>query len=492
MRRVVWGFIVASGLVLGPANPVWAHAPSPSPPSTSESAAAGTAVCKITDPKVTEVSGIVATATGFAVINDSNPTQSREKIFMLDSACKVTAAIGYPTPARDPEDIAQGKDGTLWSADIGDNAPVSGGSGNRRTSIALWSLAPGAQEPVIHRLVYPDGQARDAEALLLAGNGTPVIVTKDPVGEVYVPDGPLQTNNTQGVKLKKVGVFTPAKTGTANPLSFLGEGLITGGAVSPDGTKAVVRTMSDAYEFDVAGGDVAKALTSGKPRITPLANEPQGEGISFTADGKSYLTCSDQSGASAITRYAPTSAPLSKSTAGANVASPQAKEKSFMKSLTLQDITYFVAGIGILGLILVVAGVLGIRKSRTKRRAAGPGSAVYGSGSGRQPLDNPDRSDAGDEPVGNVYGSGRPPTGPPPGAGQGAVPPRSGGRAQSPRSGGRGRAQTPPADGGTVYGGAGGGYDQQPPPGRQGYDPDRRRDSPGRGSYQADPHGRRR
>src|SRR5947209_15393177 len=113
MRRVVWAFIGMSSLVVGLASPVSAHAPTPSAEPASGSATAGTTVCKITDTRVTEVSGIVATADGFAVINDSNLTQSREKIFMLDSACKVTAAVGYPTSARDPEDIAQGKDGTL-------------------------------------------------------------------------------------------------------------------------------------------------------------------------------------------------------------------------------------------------------------------------------------------------------------------------------------------------------------------------------------------
>jgi len=286
MRR--WSTVVGAAVCL-----IWALTPSayagptPTPAAadnTSPVAGSGSPICKITDSRMTEASGIVATANGFLVINDSNINQSREKIFTLDKNCKVVNQVGYPRPALDPEDLAQAKDGTIWVADIGDNSPASGGDGQRRSTIALWTLAPGSKTPVIHRLAYPDGTARDAETLLLSPNGTPVIVTKEPSGEVYVPSGPLQADNKEGVKLKRVGSFTPEKTGTPNHLLFIGSALITGGAVSPDGSKAVIRTMSDAYEFDVSNGDVIGALKK-TPRITPMPNEDQGYAIAYTTDG---------------------------------------------------------------------------------------------------------------------------------------------------------------------------------------------------------------
>jgi WD40-like Beta Propeller Repeat len=374
MRR--WSTVVGAAVCL-----IWAlttsayAAPTPTPAAadnTSPVAGSGTPICKITDSRVTEASGIVATADGFIVINDSNPNQSHEKIFTLDKNCKVVNQVGYPRPALDPEDLAQAKDGTIWVADIGDNSPASGGDGQRRSTIALWTLAPGSKTPVIHRLAYPDGTARDAETLLLSPNGTPVIVTKEPSGEVYVPSAPLQADNKEGVKLKRVGTFTPEKTGTPNHLLFIGSALITGGTVSPDGTKAVIRTMSDAYEFDVSNGDVAAAVTSGKYRITPLPNEPQGEGIAYTPDGKSFVTCSDQAGPSELLRYTPAKANGAKNAAGAQVPAGQADTRSFFSKLTLQDITYIVAGVGVLGLILVVGGILGIRSSRKRRRNLPP------------------------------------------------------------------------------------------------------------------------
>jgi hypothetical protein len=454
MRRILGVFIVVAGLGFGSAMPAMAYAPTPSAPGSppgSPVAGAGQPVCRITDSRVTEVSGIVATNTGYVVINDSNVDRSRVKIFTLDAACKVTGVVSYPTIARDPEDVAVARDGTIWVADIGDNTSLTGGSGERRSTIALWSLAPGAREPVIHRLTYPDGNPRDAEAILLNGDGTPVIVTKQPGGEVYVPDGPLVPRTTEGVKLRSVGKFAATKTGTPNPLSFIGEATVTGGAVSLDGAKALVRTLSDAYEFDVADGDVAKAITSGKFRITPLPNEPQGEAISFTADGRSYVTVSDVAGPASILRYAPGNLNLARASAGPGTPASQDDEPSFFSRLSLQDITYIVAGVGVIGLLLVAVGIVGIRRSRAQRRATGAAGTVRASASvggsastGRaQDDDDLDRTDRG--------------------AGRGRARPegRTGGLANQRRSDGMASGvasvdrRRPDEPTGTVYGGNG-------------------------------------
>ncbi|MFB9447866.1 hypothetical protein [Dactylosporangium vinaceum] len=261
-------------------------------------------VCRITDPAVTEASGLaVLPGGGYLVENDSNPEPRKTRLFYLGPDCRVTRSIGYPTTARDPEDLAVDGKGTVWIADIGDNSPLTGGSGKRRDTIALWTLAPGAKSLKIHRLRYPDGVPRDAEALLIDGAGRPVIVTKDPSGEVFRLDTPLPTDNAEGAALSAVGKFEATHSGTSNPFGFLGAAFVTGAAVAPDGTRAVVRTYADAYEFDVRDGDVAKAITTGTPRVTPLPDEPQGEAIAYTPDGTAFLTVSDQPGPATILRY---------------------------------------------------------------------------------------------------------------------------------------------------------------------------------------------
>ncbi|MEV0560180.1 hypothetical protein [Dactylosporangium sp. NPDC050588] len=416
-----------------------AAAPSPSA-TTGQSpvAGAGQTVCTPDSSKINEISGLVATATGYYAINDSAPAGGKARIFTLDASCKVVGTpVNYDPVARDPEDLAIDKNETLWIADIGDNTEASGGSAAPRPTVAVWTLAKGAKAPVINRLAYPDGKKRDAEALLLNGDGTPIIITKEPVGEIWVPEGPLQPNTTKGVKLKQVGTFAPQETKTPNPLSFLGYKAITGAASAPDGTRVVIRTYSDAYEFDVKDGDVVKAITSGKPRITPLPNEARGEAITYSTDGKQYITASDVPAdvKAPILRYTPQNVTPGKG-GGAVLPTPKPDDRSFLENLTLQDITYMVAAVGILGLILVVAGIIGIRRSRAARRLAAATSGPI-RGSAPRPGDD-DAPPSDDNTTGTVYGAR-------PGA-----------------SAARGAA----APGGTVYGasGAAGGFSSDPGP----------------------------
>jgi hypothetical protein len=243
-------------------------------------------VCRVGDRRMTELSGLVATRSGYVAVNDGSDDPAARQIFYLDQKCQVTRTVGYPSRPRDTEDLGLAPDGTLWVADIGDNDAD-------RDTIGLWRLPPGAKKPQLLRLSYPDG-AHDAEALLITPAGTPIVVTKT-VAEagVYEPVGALRAGRTTA--LKRVGSVTLPITTTANPFSFAGRLVITGGAVSPDGRHAVLRTYADAFEFDVEGGDVVAAITKGDPRQIPLPNEPQGESVAYTPDGTAILTISEAS-----------------------------------------------------------------------------------------------------------------------------------------------------------------------------------------------------
>ncbi len=249
-----------------------------------QEAAASTA-CTVTDPRLIGLSGLAVTADGYVAISDSNIDKTKIRIFYLDAQCRYVRSIGYPTSAYDPEDLAVGRDGTLYVADIGDN-------GRTRRSIGIWRLPPGSTRPQLYRYTYPDG-AHDAEALLLAADDTPIVVTKDPlVANVYVPTGPADPSGTP-VALRKVGTFTPEVTGTPNGVGTVGDVLVTGGANSPDRSRVALRTYADAYEWAVPDGDVVKAITTGRPQRTPLPGEPQGESIAYSRDGTQIFTVSD-------------------------------------------------------------------------------------------------------------------------------------------------------------------------------------------------------
>ena len=267
-------------------GPVAAAPPSSNLPAaaTSSLAASPKTVCRVKDDRLTEISGLLTDKSGYVVVNDGADDPAGRKIFFLNAKCKVVRTVSYPSRPRDTEDLARGPDGTIWVGDIGDN-------GDSRETIGLWKLAPGARKPTLFRLAYPDGP-HDAEALLISGDGTPVVITKDPVtAGLYVPTGPLRAGRT--TPLRRAGDVTLPLSGTTNPFGFPGRLVITGAALSPDGSSAVLRTYADAFEFEVTQGDLTAALTKGSTRTTPLPDEQQGESIAFNQDGSALLTISE-------------------------------------------------------------------------------------------------------------------------------------------------------------------------------------------------------
>jgi hypothetical protein len=332
-------------------------------------AAPASDVCVINDSRAIELSGLIATASGFMAVNDGNFDATKVRIFTLDRNCKVTSAQGYPTAARDPEDLAVAPDGAIWVGDTGDNITAE----THRQTIALWRLPSGGGAPVINRLTYPDGP-HDAEAVLFGGDGLPVIVTKE-VGRaaaLYKPTTALVPNTAAGVPMTKVGEFLPEATGAENPLGMIGELAVTGAATAPDRHRVTLRTYTAAYEWDVPDGDIVKAITTATPRVTPLPNELQGEAIAYTSDGTAFLTVSDRAdGPVTIRRIAPSTTPMVRATPAppspAAAAAP-AQAPSWFSAVPL----WLSIPVGVGGLLLLTFGFLSLRRSRRAESASDP------------------------------------------------------------------------------------------------------------------------
>ena len=233
--------------------------------------------CEITDPRLPELSGLVSAGDSMLAVNDGG---DRAEVYVLDGSCAVGDVRSADIDPYDPEDLALGPDGTLWLADTGDN-------NQERATVALIGLRPDGSS-TLTRLSYPDG-AHDAEALLLAPDGTPYIVTKEVLGasSVYRPDAPLADRAT--LPMSKVLALGFTLTGTpGGPVGRAGQLLVTGGAVSADGRRIALRTYTDAYVWPLSGSDVVGAL-SGEPVRVPLPDSPQGEAISFAANSADLL-----------------------------------------------------------------------------------------------------------------------------------------------------------------------------------------------------------
>ena len=239
--------------------------------------------CQITDPRLGELSGLVAVEDGILAMNDGG---NELAVYLLDAACQVVDAHTAAVDPYDPEDMAVAANGAVWLADTGDNDAT-------RTTVALLELRPDGSTSV-YRVTYPDGP-HDAEALLLAPDGTPYVVTKELLGAsgVYRPASALSDGGT--VALAKVAAVNMTFTGTAGgPVGQAGQLLVTGGAVAADGRHLALRTYTDAYVWPLAGSDIPAAL-AGTPVRVPLPESPQGEAISFTADGRQLLVASEGS-----------------------------------------------------------------------------------------------------------------------------------------------------------------------------------------------------
>ncbi|MCF6507487.1 hypothetical protein E9549_08700 [Blastococcus sp. MG754426] len=296
-RAVATSALVGGAAVLAPA-PALAEVAAPAPEVR----------CSITDPRLAELSGLVDVGEQVLALNDGG---EQVAVHGLDSSCAVVDVRTAAADPFDPEDLGVAPDGSVWVADIGDNGTV-------RPTVALHVLQPDGTA-ALHRLTYPDG-AHDAEALLLAPDGTPYLVTKEVLGSsgVYRPAAALVDGGT--VPLERVGTVNVTLTGTpGGPVGRAGQLLVTGGAVAADGSALALRTYTDAYVWPLTGSDVLGAL-AGEPVRVALPESPQGEAISFTADGQALVVASEGLPSAvtvvpvpagvAATSPAPTGAPL--------------------------------------------------------------------------------------------------------------------------------------------------------------------------------------
>lgn len=313
--------------------------------------------CKLNVKNIGELSGLVSDGTKMYATNDGG---TKLTVSVLSKDCKVERTITNKTDPFDVEDMARTKDGTLWLADTGDN-------GKKRDTVALHALTPDGKAK-LYRLSYPDGQ-HDAEALLMDKNGVPFLVTKEPFGpaQVFKPEGPLASPGP--VKLTKVGALDFKTTETAGgPTSIphaIATILVTGGAVSDDGTVVALRTYTDAYLYSAPDGDIAAALGREPVRV-PLPNEPQGETIAFEPDG-TLLTGSEGVGQpiGAIAGAAAMVAP--KPQAGGNPAAPGSAGGASAASGSSSDSGFPTWIAVVIGVLVVVGGVAFLGRGRKAR-----------------------------------------------------------------------------------------------------------------------------
>ena len=264
---------------------------------------AGKLLCRFADPKITESSGLAASSRSGDYFWTHNDSGGDPQIFAVGKKGETLATLTVAgAKCRDWEDMAldpsDPANPALVIGDIGDNMAA-------RPHVTVYRI----REPEVdasstgvkgdtddaakYDLEYEDGP-HDAETLLVhPGTGRVYIVTKALSGSnVYVAPIPLRAGGVN--RLRKIGAIQFAGLPGLNGgiRTGLRRLLATGGAISPDGSRLVVRTYTDAYEWPITAGDVAGALRK-KPVRVPLPQTKQGEAITYSRDGRSLLTTTE-------------------------------------------------------------------------------------------------------------------------------------------------------------------------------------------------------
>jgi hypothetical protein len=262
---------------------------------TCPKASAATEQVELDIPNLSEASGLCASHVTEGVFFTHNDSGESNDVyaFALDGSLVATLRLEGAL-SEDWEDIGVGPGpesgkSYLYVADIGDNDRI------RTTSIVIErALEPELSASDRGRALslpfeslyfsYPD-EPHNAETLLVDPvSGDFYIATKgDPDGaRVYVARAPHSKTAITPLEYVTTLAFGRAPLG--------GSPLATGGSVAPDGSALLIRTYDAVFWWRRAEGKTLGEALLGEPCPLRVADEQQGEGVTFGADALSYYT----------------------------------------------------------------------------------------------------------------------------------------------------------------------------------------------------------
>ncbi len=260
-------------------------------------------IATLADRAVRESSGVVASRRDAGLFWTHNDSGDGPLVYAFDREGDARGTFRVAgAQARDWEDIAAGPGPErgqtyLYAGDIGDND-------REREFIVVYRFpepqaapqaapsaadANGAQPRVTAlaeaiRLKYPDG-ANNAEALMIhPQTGDLYVVTKTATSAgVYKLAAPFAAGE----------VHTLTHVATLRGPDFFGA-LVTGGDISPDGTRVALCDYAQGYELALpAGAKGFDEVWTQKPAAVPLGLRMQGEAVCYRLDGAALLATSE-------------------------------------------------------------------------------------------------------------------------------------------------------------------------------------------------------
>jgi hypothetical protein len=256
----------------------------------------GTQLFTFQDGRITESSGVASASYRDDLIYTHNDSGDTPRFFAVDFT---GATVGHyrigNAKAVDWEDMARGPHSngspgsSLYFGDIGNNF-------RNRGVLSVYEV----DEPVVgvtgewlplrrvFKLHYKDIR-HDAEALLVNPVTRELLVVAKEfhgVSNVYVANGNVLRSVA---KVPIAALMTRSPDAINGPLSGT---QVTGGDISPDGSKLVLRTYLEAFEWPLIGNDYKASLAASPTKIA-LPKTQQGEAIAYARDGLSLLVTSE-------------------------------------------------------------------------------------------------------------------------------------------------------------------------------------------------------
>ncbi len=252
--------------------------------------------------ELAELSGLVASREHAGILYAHADSGAAPEIVAFDESGATLGTIRLlDTLQIDWEDVSIGvvPDGNdyVYVGDIGDNA-ARNGNGGARESVAVYRFPepdPGELSRLSTLAVanweraslgYPDVQ-HDAEALFVDPVSQDIIlVTKEDSGQSLVFRASSAAFASDDVTLlEQVGELT---VGTAGQWSAM----ITAGDISAAGDRVLIRSYTDILLFERL--DTWEGTFASAPTILLSVVEPQGEALTFNADGTAWLSAGEQ------------------------------------------------------------------------------------------------------------------------------------------------------------------------------------------------------
>jgi hypothetical protein len=333
-------------------------------PASAASEASPTRLVRISDPRITESSGLAASPTDPDVLWTVNDSGDSARAFAVSLRTgRTVAVLRERTDARDCEAMTSGRDAAghsmLWIGDIGDNRAD-------RASVVLRLLREPSpirsvtQTPVNLRVRYPGGPA-DAESLIWTPDGRLLIVTKTLLGGtvLQVPPAAVRT------ALAGHDVSTPA---LATVVGHVSQVLPTDGVALPDG-RLVVRDYTGATLYAPPAYDGQALVVQAR---LALPAQQQGETMAVVDGGRNIVVGSEGADQYLWKVAVPLPAQHATQSAGATSAGTVDASPNSDRSSGRAAPAGRIAGVALIA-VAVLAATAGVRRlARTRRRANGP------------------------------------------------------------------------------------------------------------------------